>query len=78
LRNEFPEFTAKFWKENRGGFGKAVKANIQRVDPDCDPFKIFKDVNGSERQVNAWPIGYREIAIEAIRNYAKKLNVKAN
>lgn len=78
LRNDFPEFTSKFWLENRGAFGKAVKANIQKVSPDCEPYKIFKDVNESERQVNAWPMAYREIAIEAIRNYAKKLLAKVN
>lgn len=78
LRGEFSDIKGKVWMENRGTFGKVVRTAIQAADPKCQPIKVNKFVNGAEREVNGWPIGFRDIAIEAIRNYAKKLEAKVN
>ncbi len=71
LRGEFA-ITDKKWMQNRGSFGKAARAAIQKADPECEPLKVKKFVAGAEREVNAWPIGYRDIAIAAIQQFIDK------
>lgn len=73
LRGEFKSLTDKQWATLRGTFGKVCRLTIQAADPDCEPLKTTKYVNGEERRVNMWPIHHREIAIAAIESHIKKV-----
>jgi phage anti-repressor protein len=59
----------RHWADLRGAFGKVIRAAIQAADPDAEPFKVHKMVNGEDRLVNAWAMGYRDIALAAIGQY---------
>lgn len=75
LRGEFRSLTDKQWMTLRGTFGKVCRLTIQAADPDCEPLKTTKYVNGEERRVNMWPIHHRDIAIAAIESHIKKVVV---
>ncbi len=72
LRSEFPNLKDKHWFNLRGTFGKVIASNIMASDPNCKPLRVSVYVNGAEREVNAWPIEYRDIAVAAIQQYIEK------
>lgn len=73
LRGEFRNLTDKQWATLRGTFGKVARLAIQAADPDCEPLKTTKYVNGEERPVNMWPVTHRNIAIAAIESHIRKV-----
>lgn len=68
------DVSEKMWLRHRGSVGKALRAAIQAANPDAEPKKIPKLVNGAMRDVNGWHRDYFEIAIATAESYFRRLH----
>ncbi len=72
MKNHLPKMPDKAWMTHRGPIGRVVSGAIHTAAPDVVPNRVKKDVNGSERDVNEWPMAYWDIAMAAAESYISK------